>query len=154
MIQFWTRGNSAHLRDTRNADRPRVAARYPTETDCTATGCGFDDFTGSARKLDCLVCEGTGKITTWQTWQFRARVNWPGMTQFSFFAPTPGVELGDVVLTIAANDKDLMEKVQSTERAYLIVDGKNVRPSQIQKLDVPQIGEEYQVVCHLYITTD
>ncbi len=150
MTQYWTRAGASHLRDTRNADRPRVAARYPTETDCTAPGCGFDDFTASAKKMDCAVCHGTGNVATWQTWLFRARVVWPGATQFSFFAPTPGVELGDVLLVIAMADVPLMERVLNAERAYLTVDGKTVRPTALQKIDAPQIGEEYQVVCHLY----
>ncbi len=153
MTAYWTRGNSSHLRETRNADRPRVTARYPTETDCTAPGCGFDEFTASAKRMDCPVCKGTGKVATWQTWMFRARVIWPGATQFSFFAPTPGVEVGDVLLVIATADVPLMERILNTEHAYLAVDGKTVRPTTIQKMDAPQIGEEYQIVCHLYSAT-
>ncbi len=121
---------------------------------CTAPGCGWDAYTHSAKRFDCPVCHGIGKVTTWQIFSLRARVNWPAMIQFSYFNPSPGVDLGDVVLTVGQADKASIERIQSLERVYLVVDGKIVRPSTVQKLDVPQIGEEYQVVCHLFTPSE
>ena len=151
-LKHWTRGNAGKLASARQ-EAPRIMARYPREADCTGTGCGWDEYTQSGKRIDCPVCRGKGKVTTWQTWYFRARVNWPGLIQFSFAAPSPGVDLGDVTLTISPSDEPLLQQVKAAERAYLIVEEKTVRPTVIQKLDIPQIGEEYSVVCHLHTVT-
>ena len=148
-LKHWTRHN-AHQIEVSRQDAPRLIARYPKEINCTAPGCGWDEFAQSGKRMDCPACHGQGKITTWQGWYFRARVNWPGMIQFSFAAPSPGVDLGDVVLTIGAHDEPLLQTIKGAARAYIVVDNQTVRPTTIQKLDVPQIGEEYSVVCHLY----
>jgi len=151
MMDFWTRANANTLTSERHADdRSRVAVQMPTETNCPAADCGWDDFQQSAKKADCLTCGGVGKLITWQTYYLRARVSWTALMQLTFLAPTPGVEQGDVLLTIAQQDLYLVELVQKTARAYLIVDAKTVRPVSVSKLDVPHIGEEYQCVCNSF----
>ncbi len=153
-MDFWTRGNRRTLDASRHTDRPgRISAHYPNETACTARGCGWDETTQSAKKFNCPVCQGRGTIVNWQTAYLRARANWTGLMQFSFLTPAPGVELGDVVLTIGKYDLDMVRRVLNSERAYFTVDGTTVRPSLEQKLDVPTIGEEFQVVCHKYTPT-
>lgn len=151
MLDYWNRGNQQSLSAERQADdRSRVVAKYPTKTNCPAADCGWDEFTHSSKKADCTVCKGVGKLITWQTYYIRARVSWTAMLQFSFMVPTPGVELGDVILTIDQMNKGLLDTVYGDPEAYLIVDGKNVRPKTIQVIDVPHIGQEYQVVCNLW----
>jgi hypothetical protein len=151
MLSHWTRNNNQFLSTSRTTDLPRVTIHLPVETECTALGCGWDAFGQSAKLTGCSVCEGKGKVTTWQVAYMRARITWASAIQFNFFSPTPGVNIGDVMLTISPYDKATMERVVNTARAYLQIDDQIVRPSGVlQKLDVPNIGEEYQIGCNLY----
>jgi hypothetical protein len=155
MMDFWTHANSDFLASERMAgDLKRITAHYPRMTPCTASGCGWNSFTHSAIKSDCIICEGKGQIVTWQRYPMRARVSWAGMMQLTFVAPTPGIEQGDVVLTIAAMDKPLIDTVMASEEAYLEVDDKVVRPSAIQLIEVPHVGQEYQIVCTTFQPSD
>ncbi|CAG0947024.1 hypothetical protein ANRL1_03570 [Anaerolineae bacterium] len=149
MLNYWNAMNQVEIAKTRLIGS-RLRAHYPNETNCTATDCGWDEFTQSAKNTGCLTCHGKGKVSHWQTYYFRARVQWHGAVQLSFVAPTSGIEKGDLTLAVATQDKELMERVLVSDRAYITVEDKTVRPTVIQRLDVPTVGEEYQVVCNLY----
>ncbi|MBI5305515.1 MAG: hypothetical protein HY868_25525 [Chloroflexi bacterium] len=149
MLNYWNGRNNSQLTLTRQLG-PRLLARYPSQQNCTAPDCGWDEFTQSAKKTGCPVCHGKGRIAGWTDYYFRARVKWNAAVQLAFAQPTSGIEMGDLTLTVSPYDKELMERVLNLDDAYIEVDGKQIRPSAIQRLDVPTVGEEYQVVCHLY----
>lgn len=151
MLNFWVRDNNALLDESRNRGvTSRVYGYFPSETVCTGPGCGWDSFSQSAKRTGCPVCHGTGKVTTWSSWTFLARVLWTSGIKLNPYAPSTGIELGDMILTVSSHDRAMMERIQGNERAYLQLDGKTIRPSAIQRIDVPTIGEECQVVCNLY----
>ena len=149
MMDFWTRNNCNFLAEGRLISR--IVACYPIETACPT--CGWNPITQAGLKSDCKTCEGKGKLTAWQKYQLHARVTWAAMFQFSFIAPTPGIEQGDCVLTISKDDKSVIDKVMVAERAYLIVDDKTLRPTSFSILNAPKVGEEYQVVCNTFSVT-
>lgn len=126
----------------------RVVVHYAEETDCTATGCGFDSFTQSAKKIDCPTCKGTGKIITWKKQALRARVVWAN-AGLRYLFPVPGVEIGDCVLTVTKHDIHIVEETMQNERSYIVVDELKVKPTNITPNVLPGIDGGYFVNCNL-----
>lgn len=149
MLDFYTRNNQTTLDNWRLAGTPRIVAYLASESDCTNPLCGWDEFTQSGKLMDCAVCGGDGKIITFQEHTFRARVVW-GAADLRYMQPTPGVEIGDVYLGIVRGDNWLITKLLESQRSYLVVDGKTVRPTSVNPSVVPNVGEGYLVSCKLY----
>lgn len=156
MLDFFTGMNQSHFENWRLNGAPgRVLCYLPTETECPNTSCGWDSFSQSGKLLGCPVCGGRGKVSTWDTHTLRARVVWGG-ADLRYFQPAPGVEIGDVYLTVVRGDDDLVNQVIANQRAYMIVDGKTVRPSNTSPSVIPNVGEGTLVTCNIYtdITAD
>lgn len=154
MLDYWNSGNANTLDRMRVVgNRSRATLQFATETDCTAAGCGWDEFTQSALKPDCTVCNGKGKTITWKSTQIFARVVWSNVS-LNYVAPTPGVELGDVTLGIGSKDVDSIQEVMDNERSYVLVDGRTVKPFKTPELNqIPGVGESYLVGCKLFTPT-
>jgi hypothetical protein len=149
MLDFWNATSKTKFEDYRLIGLPdRVVVHYATETNCTATGCGFDEFSQSGIKADCLTCEGVGKIITWKKQNLRARVYWAN-AKLNYFAPTPGVEIGDCVLTVTKHDLPVIQEAMQNERSYIEVDDFKVKPTKVSSNVLPGIEGGYFVNCNL-----
>lgn len=146
-LSYWNMDRGAFQSQMQTS---RVFARIPTETNCPASDCGWDEHNQSAKKVDCLICGGEGKLTTWVNYNVLARVLWTGMLRYVYQQPTTGVELGDCILTVSREWLPLIEQVFNNERAYIGVDDKNVRPKTLQSNTLPGIIEEYEFVCYVF----
>lgn len=153
-MDYWNARNAANLEQYRLVDLPgRVTLVTPVETDCPYPGCGWDAFNQAGVLADCPVCHGVGKVFTELKDELRAVVSWTTI-RFEFVRPAPGVDLGDVTLGIRDYDRARVEAIQSSERAYFIVDGRTVRPSAINSSDIPGVLHGgYLVNCKLYTPT-
>lgn len=149
MLDYFTANNNAHLENWRLLGTPRVYAYLPTEAECTYPGCGWDAFSQSGKLTGCPQCQGRGKLFHWEVSTLRARVVW-GNANLNYMQPAPGTEIGDVYLGITLADGELMDALIATQRAYLMVDGKRVRPNNTAPNIVPGIGEGILVTCNLY----
>ena len=106
----------------------RVIILIPSKTDCP--DCGFDEFTQSGKDVACTTCNGTGKVTTWYSSHSSARVMWidPAAPVWGRMASGP---VGDVWLSVPLEYESLYDKVKDTDDAYILVDGKTVKPISI-----------------------
>jgi len=111
--------------------RSGVTLHFPTETECTESGCGNDPFTESKKKIDCVVCNEHGYVVTWNVQTIYCRVRWIDPLRYSVQIAA-GIELGDVLLHIRKNDYETVKRVLDDPNAYIIVDGQKVRPTTIQ----------------------
>lgn len=108
-----------------------ITAVVPVLTNCSAVGCGYDSLTGSAINPICATCNGTGKTKHLDYAYFKARINWNNHADFKLFNGQTSGEIADVLLQISALDLGLLEKVKRSDMAYLLFDGKKIRPSAI-----------------------
>lgn len=128
----------------------RVVARIPTEVNCTYTGCGWDPVSGSGKLLGCPTCHGKGKTQTWITYAINCRLQWTDMIKLSYPNATTGVELGDCVIAVAWDNTDVLDSVMMSERAYLQMDNRTVRPTTKQETRVGELVREIEYVCKSY----
>jgi hypothetical protein len=145
-LTFWTAENANSFAEFRGDTS--VYVKVPTETECTA--CGWDPQSQSAVNMQCTVCNGTGKITSWTTYQIMCRLMWTAMMKFAYQFPSSGVEMGDCIITVGQEWKALLDLVLESERSYIIADKKTVRPITQQNQTVPGILKEYEYVCNLF----
>lgn len=106
----------------------RVSIHIPSKTDCP--DCGFDEFTQSGKDVACTTCKGAGKVTTWHKSHSSARVMWidPAAPRWGTMASGP---VGDAWLSVPLEYESLYNKVKDTDDAYILVDGKKVKPISI-----------------------
>ena len=115
-------------RDVESTFTKQVAVCIPSQTDCPV--CGWDEFTQSGKDVACTTCNGTGKVTNWRKSRVSARVMWVDEAAPRFGIVTSG-DIGDVWLSVATVFKDLLETVEETDGAYILVDGKTVKPTSV-----------------------
>jgi hypothetical protein len=139
--------------DVRSKFSQRCVCYLPATTLCTASGCGFDNFTYSGKNPACTVCNGTGKVTTWNTARVTVRVAWVDPARITFVRGVPTGEIGDVVLQAYNHDADLFETVQDTDGAYVLVDGKHVKPFAITVQRVESLTS-IMVACNVVNETE
>ena len=115
-------------RDVEDTYNKQVVIFIPSQTDCPV--CGWDEFTQSGKDVACTTCNGTGKVTNWRKSRVSARVMW-----IDTAAPRWGVvatgEIGDVWLSVMPVFKEMFETVEETDGAYILVDGKTVKPQSV-----------------------
>lgn len=147
MLNFWNASMAKPLEDYRLQSAGRVTLVLLSESDCPN---GRDSYSQSCKLgPDCPYCHGAGVIIAKQFQSISARVVW-GNTQFKYIAPTPGIQTGDVTLTIVPGDQDTMQAVLDSERSYIIVDDVVVRPTNMTPEIVPGIEEAFLVTCSIY----
>jgi len=118
-----------HVRnDVAGTFNKQVVVCIPSQTDCPV--CGWDEFTQSAKDVSCPTCKGTGKVTNWRKSRVSARVMWVDEAAPRFGLVTSG-DIGDVWLSAMPVFKDLFDKVEETDHAYILVDRKTVKPISV-----------------------
>lgn len=116
------------VQDFQRQRTQRVIIYVPSKTNCP--DCGWDEFTQSGKDVACTTCNGTGKVTTWYKSHSSARVMWidPAAPVWGAMASGP---VGDVWLSVPLEYESLYDKVKDTDDAYILVDGKTVKPISI-----------------------
>jgi hypothetical protein len=148
-MDFWNQTTRGALdRYTLTSNPWRIVVYRAIESECPAPGCGWDEFSGSAKKVDCTFCGGVGKVITWNKYAMRARATW-SPTELRYINPTPGIEMGDCTLVVSRRELAVIEQVMQSERSYILVDGKAVRPTHTSPCVLPGITEGYLVNCNL-----
>lgn len=149
-MDYWTANMKRPLQDWRLKGAPgRVVAMLAQEVVCPQPDCGWDEFSQSAKRVDCPVCHGQGKVLTFDKRTIRARVVWAN-TYLNYLAVTSGVEMGDVSLGIERPDVETVNLVMAQERSYLLVDSKAVRPTSVSPMVIPGVEDGFQVICNVY----
>ena len=105
----------------------RIVAWIPSYTDCTASGCGFDPISRSAKNISCTVCNGTGRVASWATSYITCRFAWTdvGRPRYGGFVTTE--ELGDATFETRLSYRELLYDLRDEENAYVEADGKCLR---------------------------
>lgn len=116
------------VQDFQRQRSQRVSIHIPSRTNCP--DCGFDEFTQSGKDVACTTCNGTGKVTTWYVSHSSARVMWidPAAPVWGTMASGP---VGDVWLSVPLEYEDMYDKVKDTDGAYILIDGRTVKPVSI-----------------------
>ena len=148
MLDFWNQTSQQDIEGQYSSER--VVALVPTETNCTYATCGWDAVTGSGKLLGCPTCGGLGKTFAWVTYKVPCRLVWAGMMQFSYYQPSPGVEMGDCLVTTNKDYAYILEKVLNNPRAYLVADQKNIRPKTMHESTIGSMTKEYEFVCNTF----
>lgn len=150
-LDFWSQRNAQSFDLLAANDKPnRIVVMVPTKTECTATGCGLDRQTLSAKRADCLVCGGAGYTIVWVANSVVGRLQWANVVTLNYQFPSSGIEMGDCVITVDNANYTVLQQVFEDEDAYIIADGKTVRPKSDQTQVIGNIMEEYQIVCNRY----
>jgi hypothetical protein len=148
VINYWNATSQQDLESKYSSER--VFALIPTEVNCTNPNCGWDEVTQSGKLLGCTICGGLGKTFQWKTFALPCRLVWAGMMQFSYYQPSPGVEMGDCIVTTNQDFKDIVLNVLNTPRAYLVADQKNIRPKTMHESTIGSMTKEYEFVCNTF----
>ena len=151
MLDYWAQNLQKSFDDTRrNESAGRVVAMLLTYTACPTVGCGWDPITQSAILTGDPVCKGRGRIETWVRYNLRARVMWVEQAKMDFFVPTPGIMMGQCVLTVGQKEIDVINAVIADQRAYIQVDNRKVKPSSVQQTVVSNMIFEWEVLCNVF----
>lgn len=137
------------IEDLDRADR--ITAHIPRYEDCTASGCGFDQKTRTARNVACPVCSGKGRTETWLHGYFSVRVAWTDVGRPRFGGTVTTEELGDCTVTSRLQNKSLLETVRDSENAYLLVDGRRLR---VMSVDIARVEGATSVVARCEIVRE
>lgn len=115
--------------------KKQLALTIVSHAPCTA--CGYDEFTGGAKRIDCPVCGGTGRTRTERVSYFSGYVRW--ITEITMFLAR-GVamtgEIGDCLITTDVRNRPILEKAIDAEEAWLAVDGQRVKPKTLQEMHI------------------
>lgn len=104
--------------------------------------CSFDQFTQSGDNVTCQSCKGTGKVFTWTTAEVYGRIQHYDFVTLSAAGVHPGVEIGDVVVYVSGDVKDMIaDKVRSDQYGYVFVDSDTYRPISFGPTGVGHIDE-------------
>lgn len=152
MLKSWTHKAHQPIQNWRVQNANRCIAFFTQETECHGEACGWDEFSQSAKRIDCLVCGGKGKLFSFEQQPFLSVVNWIS-DRFLYPAVAPGTELGDVMLGVDESELWIIRRVLESQRSYIQADDKTVRPLSISPNIVPQVGESSLVSCKLYTNT-
>lgn len=106
-----------------------VEAYIPSTTTCPT--CGYSDFTRSGLDPTCPTCDGTGKVITWRTASLTCRAVWIDAAKLHPHQGLVAGEIGDVQIQGKLRDRHIYLLVKDTELAYLVYDGKRVRPESV-----------------------
>jgi hypothetical protein len=118
------------LRDVRQQTYRSFHMVWPTaEDDCPE--CSFDDFTQSADDITCQCCNGTGKLLTWANAEVYGRIQHYDFVTLSASGLPPGVEVGDVVLYVSEDVKNMVLVVRENQFGYLLIDSDTYKPVSI-----------------------
>lgn len=112
-----------------------ISAHVPVRVDCAVPGCGYDSVLGGAKDPSCTVCNGSGRVTTWNVSRLMpSRVMWtdPAVMRYVHGVAMSG-QSGDVVIQVALSDEQLINAVKSNPDAYLLVDAKRARIDSVTR---------------------
>ena len=119
------------LRDVRHGTYRSLHLVWPTdESDCP--DCSFDAFTQSGDNITCETCRGTGKVLTWGQAEAVGRIQHYDFVTLSASGLPPGVEVGDVVIYVSKDVKDMVAgSVRPSQYGYLFIDSDTYRPVSV-----------------------
>lgn len=119
----------------------RVALGIPSYSNCP--DCGYDEKSASGKNISCLTCNGTGRVTTWANAYLRGRVSWTDVGRPRFGGVVGTEELGDATFETRLVNKELLEDVRDSEKAYIEIDNRRLR---IMSVDPNRIEGKTTVV--------
>lgn len=108
-----------------------ITVMIPTVSECTATGCGYNELTQSALNPSCTVCDGRGQIFTWHSGSVIVRSTWGDPARINVRNGIASGEVGDAQIQAHFRDMPLFERVMKTDHAYVLIDGKRLKPYSI-----------------------
>ena len=122
----------------------RIQTYFPTRTECTV--CGGVDSSGQPVDVTCASCVA-GYTRTWVVQELDCRIADVVLAHQIFVSITPGVKVGDKMLTVAdGGDADVLKAVRDEYEAYIGADGDYWRPMSVQP---SQLGRYPEWVAHL-----
>jgi len=121
--------------------RPFYLILATDEAECTAEGCGYDQFTQSGKNPTCQACNGTGMIITWSPLEVRGRLQYYDVVKLSAAGMPPGIEIGDVVSYVSADVMNAVSELRSSAFSYAYIDGDTYRPYSIAPTGVGYADE-------------
>lgn len=121
----------------------RVQTFLPTRTACVI--CGGVDSSGEPFDITCAFCT-RGYTRTWVVQELDCRVADVALVTQIFVSITPGVKVGDKILTIDEGDVDVLKAVRDEDEAYIAADDDYWRPMSVQP---SQLGRHPEWICHL-----
>ena len=114
----------------------RISLHIPTSTECTATGCGWDEFTQGGLNPACTACNGTGLITVWHLAYARCRLAWIDPARINPYKGIVPGEVGDVQIQGFLYDLELYRRAKDTEGAYILADEQRIKPYAVTQNQV------------------
>jgi hypothetical protein len=120
-----------------------VQTYMPTRTACVA--CGGVDSSGQPIDITCAVCE-KGYTRTWVVQELACRLADVALVTQIFVSITPGVKVGDKILTIDESDANTLIAVRDEDEAYIGADSDYWRPMSVQPA---RMGRHPEWVVHL-----
>lgn len=118
-------------------------AYIPTFTECEE--CGGVDDDGEPFDITCEYCD-RGYVVAWSVYELQGRISDIAHVTQIFVSITPGIEVGDKLLTVMESDAPTLALVQDVNEAYLEVDGLYWRPKAVQP---SQFGKQWEYMAHL-----
>lgn len=101
-----------------------------SESDCP--DCSFDEFTQSADDVTCATCMGLGKVYTWTHAEVYGRIQHYDFVTLAASGLPPGVEVGDVVVYVSEDIKDIIvSNVRTAQYGYVFVDDDTFWPISV-----------------------
>lgn len=122
----------------------RVRTYIPTKTVCTQPGCGVD-AQGEPLDVSCTVCT-LGYVIAWTIQELDARIADVALVTQLFVSITPGVKVGDKMLTVSEADSAVLLAVRDDDEAYIEADSDYWRPMSVQ---LSQVGRHPEYIAHL-----
>lgn len=108
----------------------RVIVLLPT----VANDSSHDYDTGAGR--DISEGDGTGLTFTWLKLEISAMVREVDINLITFGSVPPGVEIGDLLITVGVRDGETFESAKANEYAYVYARGKRYRVWGVNALGV------------------
>lgn len=128
-----------------------VVLYKPDWRECTATGCGFDAKSRSAKNPSCVACEGRGRTAVWATSRIKAIVSWTDVGRPRFGGHVTTGELGDLWFETRLAWHEVLDSIRKSEGAYVLVDDKKLR---IVSLDYNRVEGRTSVVARCEIVRE
>ena len=120
-----------------------VQTYMPSKTPCSV--CGGVDSSGEPIDVTCAFCT-FGYVLTWVVQEVAARVADVAMVTQLFVSITPGVKVGDKMLTVDYADAALLLAIRDDAEAYIGASNDYWRPMSVQP---SQMGRHEEWVAHL-----
>lgn len=132
----------------------RIEIHVPSYAECAT--CGFDAITASGLDPSCGTCNGRGRIAVDQRGTIRGRVSWIDLQKYNMYQGMPTGEIGDCSMQIDLRHRALMDQVERTEGAYLVIDGKTVKPFAVvpNRVEAPTSLDVRCKITHRFATTE